>query len=127
MTSQTGRQILVVDDDELCRDLLRQVLADEGYHVVTATNGRDALAQILAGRPDLVIADWGMPPLPGEVFAREVKASAGDLPLVIVSATVDVAALKALSDDFLAKPFDLDDVCATVRRFCPLTPAGNVL
>jgi len=87
--------ILIADDDEKLVAALRRTLAYEGYTVLTATDGRDALAQAQARRPDLVVLDWMMPGLDGVEVARRLRAAAG-LP-------------------YLVKPFATTELLARVR------------
>jgi CheY-like chemotaxis protein len=116
--------VLVVDDDPGVREVLAQALEEElGARVVVAVSGEDALARVREERPGLVLLDLRMPGMDGAAFCRRVRAdprSAG-IPVVAVTALPAqegrAAALAAGCDAHLAKPFDLDDVFALVRRF----------
>ena len=63
--------VLVVDDDRKITDMLRRTLAYEGYHVLVAADGHEAIAQAAARRPDLVVLDWLMPGQIGRASCRE--------------------------------------------------------
>jgi len=110
--------ILIADDDEKLVAALRRTLAYEGYTVLTATDGRDALAQAQARRPDLVVLDWMMPGLDGVEVARRLRAAEG-LPILMLTArdAVEdrVEGLDAGADDYLVKPFATTELLARVR------------
>jgi two-component system response regulator MprA len=110
--------ILIADDDPPLTALLRQTLAEEGYRVLTAADGTDALAQAQAHRPDLVVLDWLMPGLSGLEVARRLRALAG-MPILMLTARAAikdrVAGLDSGADDYLVKPFDLAELLARVR------------
>src|SRR5919109_5262353 len=110
--------ILLADDDNTLNALLRQTLADEGDRVLTAAEGREALAQAEAHRPDLVLLDWMMPGLSGLEVARHLRAAAG-MPILMLTArdAIEdrVAGLDSGADDYLVKPFDLAELLARVR------------
>src|ERR671927_503763 len=76
--------ILIVDDDHTLTALLRQTLADEGYRVLSTADGKEALAQAQAHRPDLVVLDWVMPGLSGLEVARRLRAAAG-MPILMLT------------------------------------------
>jgi two-component system KDP operon response regulator KdpE len=110
--------ILVVEDEpELCA-VVRFILEDEGYTVVTASDGQEALDRVAEKRPRLILLDMGLPVLNGE----EVAAGISELlveppPILVMSAAGNVAerARRIGAASFIAKPFDLDDLAAAVR------------
>ena len=110
--------ILIADDDDKLLAALRRTLAYEGYTVLTAANGRDALAQAQEHRPDLVVLDWMMPGLDGVEVARRLRVAEG-LPILMLTArdTVEdrVEGLDAGADDYLVKPFATAELLARVR------------
>jgi len=125
--------IVVVDNDEPFRDLLTDVLGDEGYRVVTSTTGADALATIRETRPALVILDLRMEaPDSGIQLIRAVRNNplTATLPLMLCSA--DIAGM-ALHTSFLqeqhvqalSKPFDLDQLLTLVRQLIVPFDASN--
>jgi adenylate cyclase len=114
-------RILVVDDNEANLDIAKMRLESQGYEVVTAVDGEDALAQVLATAPDLLLLDIMMPKLDGIEVTRRLK---GDpalpfVPIILVTAKADakdvVAGLDAGGDDYLTKPFDHASLVARVR------------
>ena len=112
------KTILVVDDEVTIADMLCAVLQDEGYHVVTAANGREGLARIEETHPDLVLSDVMMPVLDGRELARAMEANPHHqtIPLVLMSAVGE----SIIKDDctyaaFVAKPFDLDQLLGTIE------------
>jgi DNA-binding response OmpR family regulator len=121
MTADAARAapVLVAEDDAQLREIIRQVLEDEGFRVDTAADGRRATAQLVRRRPALVVLDWGLPRLDGAGVSAVLRATHGDaVPLVLVTAdgrSVEKAAAVG-AVDFLEKPFDLDELVALVRR-----------
>jgi CheY-like chemotaxis protein len=122
------RTVLVVDDEFGVAEVLDAILSDEGYRVITATNGRQALARIAEQRPDLVLLDYMMPILDGVAVLRALSAdpTAHNLPVVVMSALPE----EAISTEtkryaaFLRKPFRIKTVLAAVA--CAM-PAPNSL
>lgn len=108
--------VLVVDDDERSRKLLEIVLAMEGYRVVSAASGQEALAAIELQQPDVVVLDFLMPGMDGPELCARVRALPlpRKLPLVVLSGMDDPDARRAASeagaDDFIVKPFDRADL-----------------
>ncbi len=110
--------VLVVDDDRRILDMLRRTLAYEGYRVVTAVDGNEALQKALAEPPDLVVLDWLMPGLNGIEVARRLRA-ADDVPILMLTArdAVEdrVEGLDSGADDYLVKPFAPSELLARLR------------
>lgn len=113
-------KILLVDDDPLNLDLLEQELEDLGYTTARASSGPEALTKIDTAYPNLVLLDYQMPGMNGIEVLREIRATAPDLPVVIVTAfgTIEraVDAMKAGANDFITKPFDSDHLALVVKR-----------
>ncbi len=113
-------RVLVADDDLSTRTLIDMALEDAGYDCVLAADGRSALEQARATRPDLVILDVGMPFLTGDEVHRELRRDPRTryIPVVFVTAkrtTGDMAArLRNGADDYIAKPFDVDELVARI-------------
>ena len=111
-------QVLVVDDDPAVLSGLRRALALEGYAVQVAESGEAALALAAAEAPDLVVLDVMLPDLDGLTVCRRLR-EAGSMPIVLLTArdTVPdrVAGLDSGADDYLVKPFALDELLARVR------------
>ncbi len=114
-----GGAILIVEDEpELCA-VVRFILEDEGYAVVTASDGQEALDRVAEARPCLILLDMGLPVLNGEEVAAGVKEILADPPpILVMSAAGNVAerARRIGAASFIAKPFDLDDLAAAVRE-----------
>jgi CheY-like chemotaxis protein len=111
--------ILVVDDDEPLRTMMQLALEDEGYPVVSASDGAEALEAVQAQRPRLILLDMRMPRVNGWEFAAAYRKLPGPhAPIVVVTAGHDAAqkAREIAADDHLGKPFDLDQLFAVVER-----------
>lgn len=115
------RSILLVDDEPLNRDMLSRRLGKAGYDVATASDGADALAQIKAKRPDLVLLDLLMPGMSGLDVLRELRRTVDptELPIVVATALHEtsflVEAMEAGANDFVTKPLDFPVVLARVE------------
>ena len=111
-------KILVVDDEAAIRRLLRNTLVHAGYHVIEACNGRDALREATAERPDAVLLDLGLPDRDGLSLVPLLRAQ-GDAVVLVVSARdaveEKVSALDLGADDFVTKPFDTEELLARLR------------
>ena len=122
--------VLVVEDEPLLRDLVAEVLRDEGYAVVTAGDGREAIDALERERPQLVLMDVMMPTLDGRAAYRAMRARPDlpAVPVVLMSAAVGPERLDPTISAFLPKPFDLDDLLALVARLIgapkPSTPCA---
>ena len=111
--------ILVVDDDPRLLVLLADQLRGDGFDVVTARDGPEALRRLGAGWPDLVVIDLMMPGMDGLTLAREIKARA-DLPIVVLSA-IDAGDSKAtllteVAEDYVTKPYHYPELRARIER-----------
>lgn len=113
--------ILVVDDDEVSRDILSDLLGRSGYDVSTAVNGRQALHALSAGDFRLVVSDWVMPEMDGLALCRAIRAANFSsyiyfILLTVRSQTRDVVeGLSAGADDFITKPFNPDELRVRIR------------
>lgn len=112
-------QILVVDDDQAVRDSLARSLKYSGDEVTTAADGVEALAQLAGHTPDAVIMDVMMPRLDGLETTRMLRQSGNDVPILILTARDAVGdrvdGLDAGADDYMVKPFALDELLARLR------------
>ena len=113
-----AKTILVVDDKEELRVLLKSYLEQEGFHVVTAVNGRDALFMARQEKPDLIILDLMMPEMGGYDFMRTYSREA-DTPTIILTAKLEendkILGLELGADDYVTKPFSMRELTARVR------------
>src|SRR2546421_774695 len=125
VVSVGARRILVVDDDPMVATTVQRVLRPEGYDVDIALGGAQALEQVRALRPDLVILDLMMPRVDGLEVCRQLRAN-GDLPVLMLTARsgmVDrVQGLDTGADDYLVKPFAYAELLARVRALLRRTP-----
>lgn len=127
--------ILVVDDEERLRSLLRAYLAQEGYHVLAAGDGREALHIARQEKPDLIVLDVMMPEMDGLEFLKQYRARDGNAPVIMLTAHVEetdmVLGLELGSDDYVTKPFSprvlVARVRAALRRSGMQTPQAAVL
>ena len=136
MAAPQGR-ILVIDDDDAIRTCVAALLRDEGYEVLTAANGVEALDLLAAadtagrdsavsadsavsgGGPDLILLDMNMPALDGWGFAREYRLRPGPhAPILVMTAAPDAVqrAAEVEAHAVLPKPFDIDHALETVRQ-----------
>jgi two-component system response regulator AtoC len=113
-------QILIVDDEPFNLDLLEQELADLGYAVERATDGKQGLEKIAKAPPDLVLLDYQMPGMNGVEVLHAIRKQHKELPVVLVTAygSIEraVEAIKAGADDFLTKPFDPEHLALVVKK-----------
>jgi DNA-binding response OmpR family regulator len=111
--------ILVVDDDEDVRSVLRRALASEGHRVETADSVRAARARLALEPSDLVVLDVGLTDGSGIALCRELRADGFAFPILILTARSEIAlrvrGLEAGADDYLSKPFALAELRARVR------------
>jgi CheY-like chemotaxis protein len=110
--------ILVVDDEPLIRDVVVDLLRDEGYAVVTADDGRAALEMVQQEAPRLVLMDVMMPRMDGRAAFRAMRDHPhGDgLPVILMSAMAEPADLDPEITAFLRKPLDLEQLLAVIAR-----------
>jgi CheY-like chemotaxis protein len=120
--SGTPARVLVVDDDEVIRQLITVNLELEGFDVHTAFDGQDCLDKIKEINPDVVTLDVMMPRLDGWETAARIRQDIGlaDVRIVLLSARAQEADIERGDtigvDAYLTKPFDPDDLVETVRR-----------
>ncbi|UAK34676.1 response regulator transcription factor [Nocardia asteroides] len=120
-------RILVVDDDRAVRESLRRSLTFNGYSVDLAVDGVDALEKATVQRPDALVLDVMMPRLDGLEVCRRLRSTGDDLPILVLTArdsvSERVAGLDAGADDYLPKPFALEELLARLRALLRRTAA----
>lgn len=123
-------RILVVDDDRSVRESLRRSLAFNGYQVELANDGQAALDAVLAQRPDAMVVDVMMPRLDGLEVCRRMRAAGDELPILVLTArdavSDRVAGLDAGADDYLPKPFALEELLARLRALLRRRTADEI-
>jgi two-component system KDP operon response regulator KdpE len=111
-------RVLVVDDEPPIRKLLRMGLTAQGYQTLEAPNGKAAL-ELLSQAPDFIILDLGLPDTQGHDLLRTIRARNESVPIVVLSSRGDeagkVAALDLGADDYITKPFGMDELLARMR------------
>ena len=114
------KQILVAEDHAITRENIALVLQDEGYDVLVATDGEEAVMLFTNFKPDLVLTDLSMPKLNGIGVLTHVKQVLPHLPVSMITATAilnDEQEARSLGvDDFLTKPLDFDDLLERITR-----------
>ena len=128
-TTDQSSRILVVDDDEMIRNLISTKLRQGGYEVQSAMNGQHALDLIaLRGLPQLAIVDINMPVLDGLGFCKAVQAFS-DLPVIMVTGVNEPAtiiqAIEQFAEDYIVKPFNVGELLARVQRVLRRFGASN--
>jgi len=113
-----SKKIMVVDDEPRLTSLLEAYLSQEGFHVVTASNGREALFLARQEKPDLIILDILMPEMDGYEFMR-LHRKERETPIILLTAKVEeddkVIGLEIGADDYVTKPFRPRELTARVR------------
>lgn len=123
----TMSTILVVEDEESVRELVRMYLENEGFRVETASDGEEALNKVKANTPDLIILDIMLPKFDGWTVCREVKKTS-NVPIIMLSARTEefdrVLGLELGADDYIPKPFSPREMVARVRAVLRRTSAS---
>ena len=119
------KRILVVEDQEDNRQILRDLLATTDYEVIEAVNGEEALAAVAKQRPDLILMDIQLPILDGYEAARRIKAdpALSSIPIIAVTSYAlsgdEERARAAGCDDFVPKPYSPRRLLAKIRHYLP--------
>ncbi len=124
-----SERILVIEDDPAILKMLRRGLAYEGYLVDTATDGRSGLMAARDNHPDLVVLDWMLPGMDGLEVCHRMRTG-GEVPILMLTAkdTVQdrIQGLDAGADDYLVKPFNLDELLARIRALLRRTQTKRI-
>jgi DNA-binding response OmpR family regulator len=126
-----GATVLLVEDERKLRELVRSYLERAGFAVLSTESGAEAITLAASANPDLVVLDLGLPDVPGETVARELRA-AGDTPILMLTAKTSeddrIAGLELGADDYVTKPFSPRElvlrVQAILRRGGPAAGHG---
>src|SRR4051794_36199642 len=123
------RRILIAEDEEAIRALLKEFLSDEGYEVLEASSGLQVQAALAEGRADLVLMDVRMPGKTGLDVLREAQGAREGLPIIVMTAygtaNLAIEAIQLGAYDYIPKPFDLDHVLVTINNFFKRTDLAN--
>jgi len=115
--STEGARILIIDDEEQIRRLLRVALRGHGYQTTEATSGKDGLNEAAMSRPDLVILDLGLPDLDGLTVLRGIREWS-QVPVIILTVHEQehekITALNSGADDYVTKPFSMGELLARI-------------
>ena len=120
VTMANAVSILVADDDKYLRTALKGQLIDEGFDVLEASNGSDAISLLQSKTFPLVILDLKMPEVNGMGVLRFLKTFSPSTKVIVLTSYADLAhgtaAAKEGADDFISKPYEVEDLLATVHR-----------
>ncbi len=117
-----GKKILIVEDNEMNRDMLTRRLQRKGYDICVAEDGESGVAMATSEKPDLILMDMSLPVLDGWEATRRIKANPdlASIPIVGLSAhameTDRVKALEAGCDDYDTKPVELERLLAIIQK-----------
>jgi two-component system KDP operon response regulator KdpE len=126
----SNANILVVDDEPQIRRVLRSTLSSQGYVITDAKTGEEAVESVRKNKPDLVLLDVNMPGMGGIAACREIRQSS-EAPIIMLTvrnAERDkVAALDAGADDYVVKPFGIEELLARIRAALRRYAPGDAL
>ena len=120
-----GKRILVIEDQEDNRRILRDLLTSVGYEIIEAVTGEEGVALAETGRPDLILMDIQLPGIDGYEATRRIKAipALRSIPVIAVTSYAlsgdDVKAKEAGCTDYVPKPFSPRALLATIRKYLP--------
>jgi two-component system KDP operon response regulator KdpE len=120
--------VLIIEDDQRIRELVTRVLSQGGYDVTGASTALDGLQQIVQGSPDVVVLDMGLPDLDGAELLKMIRAIT-DVPVVVATARSEdkdvIRTLDAGADDYLVKPFSVEQLEARLRAVLRRSAVGE--
>ncbi|MBI3925107.1 MAG: response regulator transcription factor [Armatimonadetes bacterium] len=123
-----SKTILVVDDEEAIVEILEMNLRREGFQVLTAYRGEDAVERVRQSDPDLVLLDVGLPDMDGFQVCRKMRAFS-NVPVIMVTARGDdvdkIVGLEGGADDYVVKPFNPKELVARVNAILRRTDGGR--
>lgn len=114
-----GRKVLIVEDDDGIRETFKYALELEGYDVITASNGHEALEMVSKAPPRLILLDLMMPVMNGWEFADAIESMRPNakIPIIVLTAFSD-RAKPIQAKEILQKPVDLDKLAEVVKKYC---------
>ncbi len=116
------RTVLVVDDEDVIRETVREILTDEGYRVIAPLDGSEVMDLVLKEAPDVILLDVWMPEMDGIVLLRRIRREHPEARVIMISGHgsihTAVTATKLGAFDFIEKPLSLDGLLATIERAC---------
>jgi len=125
-----GKTIMLVDDEEMVRDVLKNTLQREGFNVIEASSGEQAVRLLEDNEVDLVISDIQMPAMSGKELLETVKANHGDIPFYLISGYMGDCTnedlLQSGADGLIAKPFKYSEIVKAVREGLERIGVDNV-
>jgi two-component system response regulator MprA len=129
VAESTSARVLVAEDDRSVRESLVLALELEGYAVDAVTNGADAIEAVAKDAPDVIVLDIMMPVLDGLTACRRLRAADCHIPILMLTARQEisdrVSGLDAGADDYLPKPFSLDELLARLRALLRRTSSSE--
>lgn len=127
-----SKRILIADDSSNTRGILRFMLQNQGFELVEADNGEDALAKVASSRPDIIILDGMMPRKSGFEACRELKENpkTASIPVILLTAIAQVEpnrdwAKESPADKFMAKPFQMRDLMGAIESLLGISLASE--
>ncbi|MBX3152240.1 response regulator transcription factor [Candidatus Obscuribacterales bacterium] len=128
MKARMGR-ILLVEDDEMIASVVEDVLSEHNHVVDLVSTGPDALDQLLHYHYDMAIIDWGLPGMPGYTVTEQYRGKGGKIPILFLTGQTDVVkkvqALDVGADDYICKPFAVDELIARVTALLRRPPVED--
>ncbi|MDT3401372.1 response regulator [Mucilaginibacter terrae] len=117
-------KIIICDDEQDILDITATILETEGFNVITVLNSLTAISTIALEKPDLVLIDLWMPGISGDQIVKQMRQNPAfvNLPVIVISASTDgrEIALTAGANDFIEKPYDIDDLVNKVNKYLPM-------
>jgi DNA-binding response OmpR family regulator len=125
-----SKKILIVDDEEKIRELINKYLANEGFEVIEAADGYQALELAASENPDLIVLDWLLPGISGLEVCRQVRQKSA-IPIIMLTAKTEeidkLLGLELGADDYITKPFSLRELTARIRVVLRrIDPGGEI-
>jgi CheY-like chemotaxis protein len=124
-------KILIVEDNEMSRDMLSRRLVRRGFQVCTAVDGREGILQAIQNLPDLILMDMNLPEIDGWEATRTLKSDIRTAHIPVIALTAHAMtgdrerALQEGCDDFATKPVDFTSLMETIQKFVPVHQETN--